>query len=152
MQHELVLYLAERGEKYCMAELQKCNLDDLDGWHDVLDSLRSVAKQMEAAGAPSGQTPAKRQVRFEQKLAGFTKIKADETRWEGGNLNAEADTTLEEGSQLMQFLIELRKERKEQNAATQDTLKKLAAFTSGGGNYGGGGFRPSGGGGTPRPL
>ena len=137
---QLVTYLAQRGEKYTMSELQKCSLDELDEWHTVLDSLRSVAKQMAAAGSPAGgadrRPTAGRVTTNDSKLAALTKTRADdcehETLYEGGYFRAEADTTMEESSQMMKFLMELRKDQKEQ----KEEIRKLAAFNRAPGNGG----------------
>ena len=142
----LVQYLAERGEEYGMAELQKCPLDDLDKWHSILDSLRSVKKQM-AAAAPAAENRRKAAA-LDQALAAFTKTKTSDerTRYEHGSLYSDTDTTLEESSVLLQKLLELRKKQQEQEESTKELRRTIAAFASGDNGTrfgGGGGFRSS---------
>ena len=138
----LVQYLAERGETYGMGELQKCSLDDLDAWHTVLDSLRSVKQQVSAA-APAVEHRRKAAA-LDQALAAFTKAKTSDehTRYEHGSLYADTDTTLEESSVLLQKLLELRKKQQEQEESMKELRRQtLAAFDPAAKPNFGGGFR-----------
>ena len=67
---ELSKYLAARGETHALSDLQKCGLKDLDGWYTVLDSLRSVKKQVASAAPPTRKVAA-----LEQQLAALVKTK-----------------------------------------------------------------------------
>ena len=158
---ELSKYLAARNESHTMSELMKCELHDLAAWHKVLDTLRSVKKQMDAvapAAEPRRKAAAFEQAATGQAIAGLNRVSDShlETNYSGGFLSAEADMTLSESTALLKALKELRDKQKEQEAAQREVQRKLAAVESSrghqlaafdtsrsGNGFGGGGFRSS---------
>ena len=131
----LVKYLSGKGDKIGVHKLHDCGTEDPSKWHEALDSLRAVDKQI-----PEASTKGRR-VNIDtsgNKLLGLsgTKTKTtteeDDRTFTQGNLFLDADTTLYEHGILAKTLIELRESQKKNENNMGELRKQLAALSSGG--------------------
>ena len=136
----LVKYLSGKGDKIGVHKLHDCGTEDPSKWHEALDSLRAVDKQIPEASTKGRRVTIDTSGNASgNKLLGFSGSKTKTTTEEDGrtythgNLFLDADTNLHEHSILTKTLIELRESQKKNESNVGELRKQLAAFTAGGG-------------------
>ena len=112
--HNLNTYLAERRDDLALSQLATCS-DDVDAWHNILDSLHSVRKQISSNSTDNQPTSIKGKGANVGGVLGMSidrsTSKKQNEHYEGGSVQFDVDINLKEAGAVIAKLLEMQKEQ-----------------------------------------